>query len=304
MNCHNTLDPLASNLFGFWWYEQNSPVEANHYHPERERLWETTTGTPPSYYGTDEDGLGQLGWSIAEDPRFPECAVEQVSRLLLRRDLTLDDTDALNQHREDFLNGGMTLRALFKSVTEDPSYVAGAAGDNGGDAEGAVPVKMATPDLLAHEVEDLTGFRWTYSGADMLGSDSTGVRTLAGGVDGATVTAVATQPNATVLLVQERLAEGAAAYAVSTEQAEDAADRKLFTEIDFTETPDTGNDAMVAQIQALQRRVLSREVDADGEEVAANLALWQQIYDATGSVTDAWTGLLSALLRDPDFLFY
>lgn len=304
MSCHVSLDPIASNLYGFWWYNQNSAMEARLYHPERERLWEDTTGTPPSWYGQPESGLQELTRYIAEDPRFPSCAVEQVMTLLLRRDLTLEDTEAENQHRQDFLDGGLTLRALFRSVVQDPSYVAAPGGLDGEDAPGASSWKMTTPDLLASEVEDLTGFDWTSDGARMLATDNVGLRDLAGGVDGQTTTAAATSPNATVALVLERLAEGAATYAVSQEGGEDPADRRLFTEIDFKETPTIGRDAMVAQIQALHRRVLSQEIAEDSDAVSDELALWQDIYDATGSPQAAWSGLLTALMRDPDFLFY
>jgi len=42
----------------------------------------------------------------------------------------------------------------------------------------------------------------------------------------------------------------------------------------------------------------------DGEEVEANLALWQELYAINRDADEAWAGLLTALLRDPDFLLY
>lgn len=304
-NCHNSLDPIASYMFGFWWYETNSPIEISRYHPEREPLWQDYTEVSPAWYGDPGSSLSDLAWQVASDPRFPECAAKQVSELLLRRSMSVADGDRLEQHRADFLAGGLTLRALFKSVVQDEDYrLAPGAAEDGEDVEGASPAKMLTPDQLGSAVEDLTGFSWTWYGYDMLGTDTVGVRTLAGGVDGSAVTAVAGSPNATVVLVQERLAEAAASYAVASEAAMDDGDRRLFTEIDFTETPDVGRDAVVAQIQALQLRVLGRRVDADSQEVEANLDLWGELYAATGSVTTSWTGLLTALLRDPDFLIY
>ena len=38
--------------------------------------------------------------------------------------------------------------------------------------------------------------------------------------------------------------------------------------------------------------------------MTANLALWEELYQAEGDPAAAWAGLLSVLLRDPDFLFY
>jgi hypothetical protein len=298
VNCHATLDPFAAYFFGFWTYEFTAN-EVSNYHPSREALWADYLDTAPGFYGEPGSSLNDLGWQIAADGRFPQCLVSQVTELLLRRDVDLLDADRLTEHREALL-ADRTLRPLFRSVVTSPEYRAAES-----DPEGRnVPAKMVTPDLLATTVEDLTGFRWIGTqGQDLLRTDLAGFQTLAGGADGLTVTATAREPNTTVLLVQERFAEAAADFVVEHDLAEPSAAR-LFTAIDFTETPDTDRDAMVAQIRALHRRVLGRDVAADGPEVAANLELWGELYALDGDVPRAWTGLLTALLRDPDFLFY
>ena len=107
-----------------------------------------------------------------------------------------------------------------------------------------------------------------------------------------------------MILVQERLAEAAASYAVTHEQQMEPSARNLFQGIDFTETPETDRTTMVNQIQWLQRAVLGASVAADGPEVEANLALWRTLYAVNDQTDEAWTGLLTALLRDPDFLIY
>ncbi len=297
VNCHASLDPLASYLYGFWYFDGNT-VSAE-YHPEREQLWRDLTGVSPAYYGEEGYGLADLGRQIASDNRYVECAVQSVYEAMLRRDSTLEDTDALTAHREAFLTGGLTLRSLFRSVLDDARY---RAGDT--SAEGAVPFKMASPELLASQVEDLTGYRMKYYGYDMMQTDYVGLRSLAGGVDGYTITRAADRPTASLALVQERLAEGGAAYVVSSDVLLNPAQRRLFGEITFAETPDTGREAMVAQIQSLHRRIFGNMVTAEGEEVAAALALWSDLYTAEGDIPAAWMGLLSFLLRDPDFLLY
>lgn len=291
VSCHVSLDPLASYFFGFWWYDF-TPLDNSYYHPDRELLYRDYTGVAPAYYGEPGYTLAELGQQIAADHRFPQCAATQAFELLLRRDATVDDSDAILRHRDAFIEGGLTVRSLVRSVVTDPMYRAGAT-----DAPGYVPLKMVTPDLLASTVEDLTGFRWTYGGYDMLQTDRYGYRTLAGGADGYAVTATAISANATLLLVQERLAEAAASWVVENEPA------RLFT-IDFTETPDTAREAMIAQIQALHLRLYAHRVSADGEEVAAALDLWEQLYAVERDPRQAWVGLLTALLRDPDFLYY
>ncbi|MDG1480560.1 MAG: DUF1549 domain-containing protein [Myxococcota bacterium] len=299
VNCHTSLDPIAGYLFGFWSFQEQSWVEVSTYHPDRELLWETYTGVPPAFYGAPGESLADLGQQIAADARFPSCAVEQVYSLLLQRDVTLADTDALTMHREAFLDSGLTMRSLVRSVVSDARYRAGQT-----DAEGAVPTKLLSPDLVASSIEDLTGYPWVYSGYEMLRSDTVGVRTLAGGADGVTVIQNTTSPNTTIILVNERLAEAAASHVVDADAARAAAERRLFTAVDFTETPDTGQDAVVEQIQHLQLRVFGRPVAVDSEEVDANLALWKELYAIEGSAPAAWSALLSALLRDPDFLLY
>lgn len=305
VSCHVSLDPLAAYLFGFWVYNDQSYVDLGTYHPERERLWSQYMDEGPSFYGDPGRNLGDLGVQIASDPRFGQCAVETAWKLLLRRDVALADADALTTHREAFINSGLRMDALFASIMSDPRYRAADVDHELADENGAVSSKLATPDLLASQIEDLTGFRWTWAEYDMMQTDVVGLRTLAGGADGATVARNATSPNATLVLVQERLAEAAAWYAtVADMENPDAASRRLFTEVTMEETPESGRDAMVAQVQALHRRIFGAEVAADGPEVEANLALWSELYALDGSAPAAWAGLLTALLRDPDLLLY
>ena len=305
VNCHNSLDPIAAYLFGFWAYNQESWIESTTYHPARERLYDDYLGVAPAWYGAPGASLTELGHQIAGDPRFPDCAVEQVYTGFLRRDADLADTDALTRHREAFLAADLSLQALIASVVTDPRYLAADSAHPALDPTGAVPTKMVTADLLATQIEDLTGFAWSYFDYDMMRTDLVGLRTLSGGADGQATTRSARAPNATMLLVQERLVEAGASSVLYADAALPADERRLFREVDFSETPDgPGRDAMVAQLQMLHRRIFGAWVEPDGDEVTANLALWSELYAATDDVAQAWVGVLSALLRDPDFLLY
>jgi hypothetical protein len=298
--CHVTLDPLSSYFYGFWSLLDGSVVDATIYHPERELFWQQYSQVAPGYYGDNAGGtLEELGYSIAGDARFPSCAVEQAYSLLMSREIDLEDTDHLNRHREAFLQR-LTVRDLFRSVVSDELYQAGDT-----DADGAVPTKLATADLLATQVFDLTGFDWRTNGFSMLGTDRDGLRTLAGGTDGQTVTRHSEVANPTMVLVQERVAEAASAYAVENERQQDPAERRLFTALDdLSETASDDPEAFVAQVQALHLALFGARVDADGPEVEANRALWEELYAADGEPAAAWTGLLTALMRDPDFILY
>ena len=217
---------------------------------------------------------------------------------LLQRDLELEDTEAQLTHLAAFQAGGATLRALYRSVLASEEYRAAPTDD-----PRAAGSKLVNPEQLASAVEDLTGYRFTYAGYDMLLTDTYGLRTLAGGVDGLYVSAPARAPTATMVLVQERLAEGAARHVVDHDRQNPDAPR-LLTRITFAETPSSDPDTMRAQIQDLHLRLFGTVVAADGPEVTANLELWSDLYALDHNAAEAWTGLVSVLLRDPLFLLY
>ena len=287
--CHATLDPFASYLFGFR-YVAEAEAEYQVYHPEREHDWMTATGAPPAFYGQPGFTLRDLGRQIASDPRFVECAVERAYEMMLGRKSTLADRDALNVHREAFLAGGLTLRALFRSVARDPAYRGLRARDR--DPE-PIAHKLVSPDLLASEIEDLTGYRMTVGDRDVVHTDESGLRTLAGGADPIAGERGAKGPNATVVLAGERIAEAAAWGAV----ADDTIAASLFPGVDLdASSPDA------AAIDALLDRLFGAR-DA-GPAPADVLALWGALFEASGDARAAWAGVLSALLRDPEIVLY
>ena len=69
-------------------------------------------------------------------------------------------------------------------------------------------------------------------------------------------------------------------------------------------TEEPTEPAFGEQIQALVLRILSRPVAADSAEVTELEALWRDLYAMDGDAAGAWTGVVAALLRDPDFLTY
>ena len=295
--CHHSLDPIASYLWGFFYYDYDSAEDTTSYHAEREYMWEDYSGVAPGFYGQEGYILSDLGQQLAADPGLIECAVEQAFEIFLGRSPEASDTTALTTHREAFLASGLQLKALYRSLLSDPSYTSSI--HHGNEAAG---FKMVTTDQMASQIEDITGFRFRTQGYDVMSTDTYGLRTLAGDVGGDLVTAPATNPTATMLLVQERLAQAAAWYVVAEDQDSDTP--RLFTEIGFHETPNASPEPMIAQIQNLHLRLFGHLIEADGPEVQANLELWTALFEAEGSISDAWAGLLSVLLRDPNFLVY
>ena len=299
VNCHVSLDPIAAHLFGFYWTNFTSPTEGATYHAGKETMWEDLLGTPPGWFGTPTRGFVDLGAAIAADERFPTCAVQQAFERMLRRDATVEDTDDLVALREDFISGDMRLKSLYRDIVDLDVYRAGDV-----DSERGVPIKMMTPDVLAASVQALTGFSWMRDEIDLMRTDQRGLRALAGGVEGVLVKRPSPAPGATVILSQAALAEEAAQSAMAEESALAQGDRRLFTEVDFTETPDTDRDAFVAQLQRLTLLALGRRVAADAPEIDDRIALWEALYAQEGSIAGAWQGVLIAFLRDPEYLLY
>ncbi len=299
ISCHAVLDPIGSYLFGFFNISLESGVEAATYHTENEQLWRSYTTVEPAFYGKPGNSIWDLGQQLADDPRFLRCAAKRTYEGLLRHPETLDDRGPIDEHLAAFVDGDLTLRALYASIVNDPRYRPGEA-----TVAGAAPIKQLGPEQMESSVEELTGFVWTQSGFPMLRDNTDGVHMLAGGVDGQLATLASTSPSPTILLVMERLAEGGAATVVANELAMARADRVLFTEIDPDTGPEADAAAFTAQLRVLTLRITSRNLAADDEEILALQDLWSQLFELTANPTAAWTGVVTALLRSPDFLLY
>lgn len=299
VGCHSALDPLASYLAGFQ-YTEKTAAEMIVYHPEREPRWRAMTELAPGFYGAPGYSLRDLGRQVASDPRFVTCAVETAWELLMRRPPDFGDAgevDALTRAREAFLAGGLTVRALFRAIVDDPRYAL---------AEPWAEPRVVTPQQWGDMLEDWTGFRFKAGGVDVLATDQTGLLTLAGGSDGRAGAEPAEAPTATMALVWRRTANAAAAWAVAHPAAPSLAEA-LFTEVDPAAEPATeaafDDAAMRAQVVALHRRFFGAAVRGDGLEVQETLALWDKVHRIDGAQA-AWAVVLETLFRDPSLVLY
>jgi len=284
--CHSSLDPFASYLWGFYYLNTTSRLDATTYHPERERIWQETSEIAPGYYGEPGNNLEDLGWQIASDDRFPSCLVQHSFERLMQRESTLEDTEQLSLLRNELLSANMTIKPLFQAILLSQSYQA------------ADHLKLVGPELLATEIEGITGFRMTTDGYDMMTTDTYGLRLLSGGVNGGFVTS----PTTTMVLVQERMAQAGADFVVQQDSS-NRAEPRLFTEVDPNESaPDSA--AMARQFQKLRLRVFGERYELDSAEIQEDISLWQELLAAEGNPKAAWAGMLSVLMRDPAFLTY
>ena len=298
--CHSTVEPLASALFGWWTVISYNPDEMGYYHAEREQLGADYLGYAPGWFGQPIDGLVDLGPAIANDSRFYSCAAESTAELFWRRPIQSTDFERIESLRDQFLEQGLLYKELIKDVIATPEYRAGSVADDATDetVERERTLRLVTPDLLSSAVEDLTGFTWQWEGFDQMANDNPGYRTLAGGVDGYSVTRAQQDPGVTWVVTVKRFTQAAASYAVDQELNQ-GAERRLLSHVTTDSRP--GDADFDLELRELCWRLYGVRPDAD--QTSALASVWSTVYAAEG-VDAAWSRVLSAMLRDPAFVGY
>ncbi|MSQ00767.1 MAG: DUF1585 domain-containing protein [Myxococcales bacterium] len=287
--CHATLDPLAASMFGFWWTIQYNPYEMETYHRERERLGPELLGTEPGWYGTPIDGLIDLGWAVSHDPRFTRCATESLAEGLWHRRADLDDYGTVETLRVNFEDDGRRPQALLRAIVATPQY--GAAADGTHAVE-----HLLSPNQLRLVLEDLAGLHWVDRGYTVLENDALGLRVLAGGVDGYSVTRVQSRPGLTWTLVNQRAAQAAASELVARDLDADAAEV-----LAVSSAARPGDETFTTQLGLLHWRLYAtRAPEGWLTDIAA---LWAAVELEAGPAS-AWEAVIEAMLRDPLFVSY
>ena len=296
MGCHSSIEPMAATLFGFYPGIAYNAFELDTYHPEREPLGPSILGVEPAYFGQPIEGLEELGARIAGDRRFSRCTASSAAETLWRRPVTVDDYDTVEALRQALLDSGFSYRALLAAVMETAEYQAGGLATDAPAAwqDRAVPRRLLPPAVYASAVEAATGFRWIDDdGYDMMDSDTSGFRILAGGVDGELVVSPQLRPGLTWALVVRAAAlsaaSAAAAHDLST--AEDSEDY-LLAGVTAEDVP--GDAAFTAALEGAHWRLLAERLEPSDRLVLEEM--WLSVAEEEGAEA-AWTLLLSALLR-------
>jgi len=299
VGCHATLDPISSALFGFWWFDLYDSAEMTSYHAEREYLGEYYLDLAPAWFGEPMNSPADLGPMIARDPRFLTCAVETAAVALWRRDVQVEDFAVLDTVTDTFEDGGMVFRDLVRALLQTEAYTAGTLLDDTPDeeAERFMTRRIMSVEMMADTVEQVTGYRWMYSGFDQLDNDSNGFRTLAGGVDGVAVGQVQHDPTLSRALVLKRLSQVAAWSIVQADLVN--GEDNLLVGITQETTPD---EAVFTEVLIRLHRQL-HGVTPTQEQLDDDIQLWQAVTDSAGSLS-AWQSVISVLIRDPAFWVY
>ncbi len=304
-SCHASLDPIAANFFGFFHYDDaDDGMEATRYRPENEEEWRYYSGKEPAYYGRPTGNIPEFAESLAADQRFADCAVQTVWEGLTQREYVDSDWQEVEPHEVAFLDSQMNVKELVLSIVNSDEYKAKGARDEELQARLAGQ-KLVSPEQLSSLMKDVTGYTWFFDGRDGLRDNAMGLPVLAGGIDGRFVTQRQYTPTVGLAYVQERLATSAAYYVAQHDldpaRTEEA---KLLLYVTIQDTPDSNPAAFDEQIRHLYTVATGHPLPAESTMPDELVAMWRYLYSVEASPTGAWAGVLSAVLRDPQVLFY
>jgi hypothetical protein len=288
LGCHQDLDPLAAYFWGFPFQVTGADVLAGGYplkiwNQKDTGLWEYYGLPAPGYYGHAGTDLRDLGASIADDPRFAQCAAEQAWWYLAESEGQDPPADLLESATETLVDSGFDWRRMVEAIVTSDDFL----------RADRRPLQLRT-EALSRQIESVTGFRWRFPNArwglvDALGNSGEGARDLGGGMDQFNLEQPSFAPSAANLLTFDAVAQLAADQAVADGVVLD---------------PALEDEAAVrAQLVSLLARISSRLVDPDDAQVNALYDLFVAAR-ARYPTADAWSLTLRALLTDPTSLTY
>lgn len=303
-SCHSTLDPLSAHFFGFFNYDAEDGIEQTVYRPENESNWRYYSGKEPGYYGRPTANIVELAEEIAEDNRFSDCAVKTFWEGLTQRTEVDEDWGEFEPHRDAFVESGLNVKALIRSIVMSDEYRA-AHGREAGLDDRLAGAKVLSPAQLASVIEGKTGYRWEFGGRDGLTRNDMGLPVLAGGIDSEFVTKPSYVPSVGLMFVQERLAQAAAYHVAERDLSPERQGKaRLLRYVNINDTPDSNPEAFKAQIESLYLDITGEALPEGATEADDLVNLWKYLHSVEASPKMAWAGVVSVVLRDPRILFY
>ena len=311
--CHQTLDPLASTLFGF----QPSARYVSYPVPMWGAQWLGYAGKndrPPGFFGQPAATVVEVGQMIAADPRFARCAAARFASYFTQTDREALSFPWIAELTDKFLASGLDAKTLARDIVLSDQFRAShvTADASAADAEALNGMLRVRPEQLDTMFDDLTGVRWLtsatpsiyegptintvpYGQANLLRSDVAGFRTLAGGIDSYFVTRPVHTTNAVSSLALRVLAATAAGYVVDDDLAAGPGQRHLLTDVTETETAEP---VVRAQLAKLHARIYGALDAPSSAEVGETYALFSSVIARGGDVRHAWKTTLTAMLSD------
>ncbi|HZP40441.1 MAG TPA: DUF1549 domain-containing protein [Candidatus Binatia bacterium] len=320
--CHDRLDPLASFLFPMDDAGLETDDAQSFYRGDPER-WRRANKRPPAVYGVPGGDIRDLGRLLTTHPKFAECQTKRAFQLLFLRapKTSLELETAAGIAARWPTEDGYDFRKLVKRWMLSGAY-------RSMPVDGAPEwVRRTSPERLERLIADLTGFVWTRDPRDdgtpprtepvpLLTSDHDGFEVILGGIDGVSVSGRSDALNASVAVVQRKVAALAADFVVQTDLALPDGARRLLHGVTGTEDPNVDDAVLRAVLAALVRRLYGERVATTDPQVDAWVGLYRALWtDTSESGTGrrsvpgtrgerAWRGLVTAMLRSPRILLY
>jgi hypothetical protein len=191
-------------------------------------------------------------------------------------------------------------------------------------------VRRVSPERFELLVKDLTGFVWTREADDdqddadpdsdpprtapvpLLTSEEDGYKIIFGGINGVSVSGRSNSLNASVAMVQRKIAALAADHVVWSDLALSDEQRRLLRGVRGDEDPDVDEAAIRAAVARIARRLYGTALATNSPEIDSWMQLYRALYADTtqsqavpGTASErAWRGLLVAMLRSPRIVLY
>jgi hypothetical protein len=323
--CHDRLDPMASFLFptdNAGLDDGSGPDDFFSGDPNR---WRRANRRPPAVYGVPGVDIRDMGRLMTAHPKFAECQTKRAFKLLFLRDpksneeLATASDLATRWATEDNYN----FRKLVRRWMLSDVYKNQPASNN------ADWIRRVSPERFETLVQDLTGFVWTrdpqndtdsepprITPVPLLTNEEDGFKIILGGINGVSVSARSQALNASVAVVQRKLAALAADYVVQHDLPLPAAQRTILGDATGTEDPTRDEAAIRADIVKIVRRFYGTHLPPNAPQVDVWFGLYRDLWnDRTQGGTNqgqvpgtpgerAWRGLMTAMLRSPKILLY
>ena len=328
--CHDRLDPIASFLFPLDNMQRLEDVAPDDFFSGDPERWRQANKRPPAVYGVPGTDIRDMGRLLTAHPKFAECQTKRAFKMLFLRDpeTSGEIATAADLATRWATEDGFNYRALVRRWMLSDAYRMRP------DDDDPDWVRRVSPERLELLVRDLTGFVWQRDPEDdeddadpasdpprtepvpLLTNEEEGFKIILGGINGVSVSGRSHSLNASVAMVQRKVAALAADYVVRTDLALPDAQRKLLAGVTGMEDPVADEAALRGHIVALERRLYGERVAPDAPQVTAWLQLYRSLYgDRTQSGVNsgqvpgtqgerAWRGLLVAMLRSPKILLY
>lgn len=290
--CHSTLDPIAGAFMKFSDNDQEQLL------PDREWYKEMVLpgfGDASMQITEYPRALQWVAARIAADPRFPISVVYNAFDSLTGQEPLAypPDGDATALASWELQN--TTFRAIaakfveskhnFKTVVREivlspyfraHNLSAEAAEAQRGKLDAYGTGRLSTPESLVFKLRAVVGFDWVRY--DRQPALTTTYDILYGGIDSDAVTQRLEQPNGVMSAVMSRMANEVACQATAWDFMQALDQRKLFPNVEVTDTPATAPDKIRANIRYLYAHVLGEHLAEGSPEVERVYALFDETW--------------------------